>query len=82
MTELAKLLWSARQSGAVVDADDVVHPQNIEEAYAVQREIAALSGAPSRGFKVGSTSVEAQRLLDRVRADFGAFGTVDILFAS
>ncbi len=33
------------------------------EALAVQHAIAALSGYPSRGFKVGSTSLEAQRIL-------------------
>src|SRR5438552_915621 len=63
MPDLAKLLWQARQSGGVIQAADVAHPKTITEAYAIQLEIAALSGQPSRGFKVGSTSVEAQRLL-------------------
>jgi 2-keto-4-pentenoate hydratase len=43
--------------------DDVVPPASLADAYAVQHEIAAVSGAASRGFKVGSTSVEAQRVL-------------------
>lgn len=63
MPNLAKLLWQARQSGGVIQPTDVAHPQTLTEAYAIQREIAALSGQPSRGFKVGSTSIEAQRLL-------------------
>src|SRR5882757_7466952 len=63
MADLAKLLWQARQFGGVVQPVDVPHPQTITEAYAIQREIVALSGQQSRGFKVGSTSVEAQRLL-------------------
>jgi 2-keto-4-pentenoate hydratase len=63
MTDLAKRLWQARRSGAVVPLDAVEHPKSSKEAYAIQHEIAALSGNASRGFKVGSTSLEAQRLL-------------------
>jgi 2-keto-4-pentenoate hydratase len=63
MTDLARQLWHARRSGGIVHAHEVSPPKSSEEAYAIQEEIAALCGAPSRGFKVGSTSVEAQRLL-------------------
>jgi 2-keto-4-pentenoate hydratase len=63
MTDLAKRLWQARHSGGVVHLDDVVPPKSSQEAYAIQHEIAALCGEPARGFKVGSTSLEAQRLL-------------------
>jgi 2-keto-4-pentenoate hydratase len=63
MSELARRLWEARRSGGVVHADDVAHPRSNEEAYAIQHEIAAISGLAARGFKVGSTSLEAQRLL-------------------
>jgi 2-keto-4-pentenoate hydratase len=63
MSDLARQLWNARCSGAVIDPDTIAHPQTLAEAYAIQRAIVALSGAPARGFKVGSTSVEAQRLL-------------------
>jgi 2-keto-4-pentenoate hydratase len=63
MTDLAQLLWQARRSGGVIDAGAVAPPQTLAEAYAIQRAIVALSGASARGFKVGSTSVEAQRLL-------------------
>ena len=63
MSELARRLWAARQTGAVVEPASVALPETIEAAYAIQREIVALSGARVRGFKIGSTSLEAQRLL-------------------
>jgi len=63
MTDLASRLWQARRSGGVVHLDDVRPPRSGQEAYAIQHEIAALCGEPARGFKVGSTSLEAQRLL-------------------
>src|SRR5262245_6663646 len=63
MSDLARQPWQARCAGGVIDPGAVVHPQTLAEAYAIQRAIVALSGAPARGFKVGSTSVEAQRLL-------------------
>lgn len=62
-SDLARQLWQARRSGGTVALDGIVQPKSLAEAYAVQREIVALSGESSRGFKVGSTSVEAQRLL-------------------
>jgi 2-keto-4-pentenoate hydratase len=63
MTGLATRLWHARRAGGVVDPGEAAHLKTLAQAYAVQREIVALSGAPARGFKVGSTSVEAQRVL-------------------
>jgi 2-keto-4-pentenoate hydratase len=63
MGSLAELLWEARRTGGVVRAEDVAHPTSIEGSYAIQREIARLSGHVARGFKVGSTSAEAQRML-------------------
>ncbi len=60
---LALKLWQARQSGGIVDPADVQEPASDTEAYAVQAEIVRLSGLPARGFKVGSTSAEAQKLL-------------------
>jgi 2-keto-4-pentenoate hydratase len=63
MTDLAKQLWQARLSGGVVPLDDFGHPKSSKEAYAIQHQIAAMSGQASRGFKVGSTSLAAQRLL-------------------
>ena len=43
----------------------------IEEAYATQEEIARLSGHAVRGFKVGSTSLEAQRILGTSEPGWG-----------
>jgi 2-keto-4-pentenoate hydratase len=63
LTRLAALLWEARRTGVVVDAAACELPRTKEEAHAVQDEIVALSGYERRGYKVGSTSVEAQRLL-------------------
>lgn len=63
MRHLARQLWQARRSGDVVHADDVACPRSVDEAYAIQHEIVALCGEPARGFKVGSTSLEAQRML-------------------
>ncbi len=63
VSALAKLLWQARLSGDVVQTQDIAGPKSLAEAYAIQREIAALSDAPACGFKVGSTSAEAQRAL-------------------
>ena len=63
VTLLAKKLWQARCDGGMVDPADVRAPENDAEAYAVQDAIVRLSGLPARGFKVGSTSAEAQKLL-------------------
>ena len=61
--DLAQQLWDARRFGRVVRAEEIDPPKTAAEAYAVQHAIVALSGFPSQGFKVGSTSVEAQRIL-------------------
>jgi 2-keto-4-pentenoate hydratase len=63
MTGLARRLWEARRTGSVVEAGPSERALSITDAYAVQREIAELSGEAACGFKVGSTSLEAQRLL-------------------
>jgi 2-keto-4-pentenoate hydratase len=61
--ELARRLWAARLTGGIVESESVTLPGTMEEAYAIQWEIARLSGHRVCGFKVGSTSVEAQQLL-------------------
>ena len=63
MAELAERLWQARKHGGIVEAQDIIVPASSEEAYAIQAQIVRLSGYEVRGFKVGSTSKEAQRLL-------------------
>ena len=63
MAELAEQLWQARKQGSVIQSTGIAEPATIEEAYAIQSRIVRLSGYEIRGFKVGSTSKEAQRLL-------------------
>ena len=60
MTPLAEALWRARQHAGTVTRPDYLA---LDDAYALQAEIAAASGMQQVGFKVGSTSVEAQRKL-------------------
>src|SRR5262245_24594496 len=61
--DLAERLWHARRHGSVLHLQDIVAPTSTEEAYAIQVQITRLSGYDVRGFKVGSTSKEAQDLL-------------------
>jgi 2-keto-4-pentenoate hydratase len=61
--EVAQQLWNARKHGSVVRPEDILEPTTTEEAYAIQARIAHLSGYEVCGFKVGSTSKEAQQLL-------------------
>ena len=63
MGELARDLWDARRLGFTIDAANCELPTSQEEAYAIQDAIVRLSGQHRRGYKVGSTSMEAQRLL-------------------
>lgn len=63
MKDLAQRLWHARRTGGVIAFEGLSAPATMEEAYAVQDEIMRLSGQPAAGFKVGSTSQEAQRAL-------------------
>jgi len=63
MTDLARCLWDARRTGVIVQLEDVTEPTSEQQAYAIQQAITSLSGYATRGFKVGSTSKEAQQLL-------------------
>ena len=60
---LAQDLWQARQQGRTISADRDDLPTNVEQAYAVQDAVVAVSGLARCGYKVGSTSAEAQALL-------------------
>ncbi|MDX2156097.1 MAG: fumarylacetoacetate hydrolase family protein [Hyphomicrobiaceae bacterium] len=62
-SDLAQRLWAARRTGSTIDAGGVALPRTAEQAYAIQWEIVRLSGYTVVGFKIGSTSIEAQRLL-------------------
>lgn len=64
MKSLAQQLWDARRLGHTIEAATSELPKTQDEAYAIQEAIVRLSGMPRCGYKVGSTSKEAQRLLD------------------
>ena len=63
MADLAEKLWQARSDGAVIAPAELTEPNTSEAAYAIQQRIVQLSGHAVVGFKVGSTSAEAQRIL-------------------
>ncbi len=63
MTDLAELLWAARRDGHAVPAANVKEPESDTEAYAIQARISALCEDNIVGYKVGSTSREAQQKL-------------------
>lgn len=63
MNDLVRDLWEARRLGHTIDAARHDLPKTQAEAYAVQDAILELSGLSRVGYKVGSTSKEAQRLL-------------------
>jgi len=63
MNDLAERLWQARVRGGVVDPGTIAEPASMADACAVQDEVIRLLGQPVAGFKVGSTSKEAQRIL-------------------
>jgi 2-keto-4-pentenoate hydratase len=60
---LAQHLWDARCKGSTINPSEYRLPASKEEAYAVQCEIVALSGSQRSGYKIGSTSKEAQLIL-------------------
>jgi len=63
MSDLAARLWRARETGGIVDPQDIIEPASDTDAYAVQAEVMRLCGQPISAFKIGSTSQQAQRLL-------------------
>jgi 2-keto-4-pentenoate hydratase len=72
LRDLARMLCDARRLGYSIDAAACELPRTKEEAYAVQDAVVALSGLPRAGYKVGSTSLEAQRLLGTDEPGAGA----------
>jgi 2-keto-4-pentenoate hydratase len=60
---LAALLAEARTGGGTVDPAPGDLPQTLDDAYAMQRAVAARLGPDSEAWKVGSTSAEAQARL-------------------
>ena len=60
---LAKRLWAARSQGHAIEMTAADEPADEPTSYAIQAEAIALSGLKRVGWKVGSTSKEAQKLL-------------------
>lgn len=63
MTKLAERLWTCRRDGGAIDIPTDGGPADVSAALEIQREAVAISGLDSVGFKVGSTSAEAQKVL-------------------
>jgi 2-keto-4-pentenoate hydratase len=64
LADLARRLWSARLEGGAIPVAVGDALGGLEDAYAVQREIAELAGMVRGGWKVGATSQAAQQLLN------------------
>ena len=64
MRELAEKLWNARVNGTVVDLTDSWLPADKAEAHEVQSLVYEIADHERLGFKVGSTSKEAQKYLN------------------
>lgn len=60
---LGARLWHARREGRVIEIADAETPADEASSYKVQAEAVAASGQQRVGWKVGSTSLEAQKLL-------------------
>jgi 2-keto-4-pentenoate hydratase len=60
---LGARLWLARRDGQVIEIADAETPPDEATSYMVQAEAVAASGQERVGWKVGSTSLEAQKLL-------------------
>lgn len=63
MTTLAEQLWACRRDGGAIDIPADGGPSDVAAALEIQREAVAISGLDNVGFKVGSTSAEAQKVL-------------------
>jgi 2-keto-4-pentenoate hydratase len=63
MLTLPSRLASARLNGALVTIDKSEEPINLQAAYSIQEQVSEILGVSSEAWKVGSTSIEAQRKL-------------------
>ena len=63
MDGLARRIWQCRRDGGTLEVPRDGGPSSVEAALAVQREAVKHSGMERGGFKVGSTSAEAQKVL-------------------
>jgi 2-keto-4-pentenoate hydratase len=60
---LAQRLWAARRDGVAIEIADADIPADEAASYAIQAAAIAASGMARIGWKIGSTSAEAQKLL-------------------
>ena len=61
-SDAAQLIWSHFRDGTQISAlPESCRPTNRAEGYAVQAEVARLSGQPSLGWKIAATSVAGQK---------------------
>ena len=63
LVTLAEQLWHFRRNGGAINIPTDGGPADVDAALEIQREAVALSGLDAVGFKVGSTSAEAQKIL-------------------
>ena len=63
MLSLSSRLAAARLSGNLVDVEPDEGPENLNAAYVIQKEVTDLLSPISNSWKVGSTSLEAQKKL-------------------
>ena len=62
ITKAAELVWSNFRDGTQINAlPESCRPTTRAEGYAVQSEVARLSGQPSVGWKIAATSVAGQK---------------------
>ena len=59
-TDIAQLLWDAREGGRTVSADDLGAISDHPAAYAMQTAVTKLSGVAVVGWKLGATSAASQ----------------------
>ena len=64
MLSIAEQLWRCRSEGGAIEVPEDGGPQDLKTALMYQREAIACSGMRTIGYKVGSTSREAQIVLN------------------
>ena len=75
----AALLMQCRMSGVRVPRfPPELSPQDLDQGYAIQGEVARQRGAPPGGFKIGLTSESAQRANGSVMPIVGRLASTDI----
>lgn len=63
MDDLAQRIWQCRRDGGTLEVPSDGGPSTAETALVLQREAVEHSGMERVGYKVGSTSAEAQKVL-------------------